>query len=182
MDAGSQKVDLNALLALADKHEGSLPPIHLWEPETLMPQLFAIDRQGKWTHEGEPINRQALVKLFASILKKEGHDYYLITPHEKYPVLVEDVPFVIEHLVEKGRQSCFVTQMQDIIAIDGTLNTDLRPYDGNELPYIWVRDELWARVSRAVYYQLTSLESLTETGEGYSVSINNIAIPLSLKQ
>jgi hypothetical protein len=109
---------------------------------------FKIDLNGVWYHEGSPIKREALAKLFsdrALKIDKDGN-YWLATPFEKYPVEVEDVPFVIvDYKDEKGALT-FRTNMEE--------TTPERIEMRGEIPYVHVRDGLYARINRAVYYNL----------------------------
>ena len=69
-----------------------LPPLHLWQPEHEGVIDIRIDREGAWYHEGVRIQRQPLVDLFATILRREGDDYFLVTPAEKMKIEVEEAP------------------------------------------------------------------------------------------
>lgn len=109
---------------------------------------FKIDRNGVWYHEGSPIKREALAKLFSDRALKidEDGNYWLATPFEKYPVEVEDVPFVIvDYKGEKGALT-FRTNMEE--------TTPERIEMRGEIPYVHVRNGLYARINRAVYYNL----------------------------
>jgi len=109
---------------------------------------FKIDRNGVWYHEGAPIKREALAKLFSDRALKidENGLYWLQTPFEKYPVDVEDVPFVVVDYKEQGDTLIFRTNMDE--------TTD-RPLEmREEIPYVEVRNGLYARINRAVYYNL----------------------------
>lgn len=109
---------------------------------------FRIDRNGVWHHEGVPIKREALAKLFSDRALKIDEDglYWLQTPYEKYPVEVEDVPYVVVDYGESDGKLVFRTNMEEM--------TD-RPLEIREgIPYVEVRDGLYARINRAVYYNL----------------------------
>lgn len=109
---------------------------------------FRIDRDGQWYHDGAPIKREALAKLFSDRALKMDEDglYWLQTPFEKYPVEVEDVPYVIvDYQREKGALT-FYTNMNE---------TTKSPIEmREEIPYVEVRDGLYARINRSVYYNL----------------------------
>lgn len=109
---------------------------------------FKITYDGTWHHEGSPIKREALAKLFADRALKidEAGEYWLQTPYEKYPVEVEDVPFVITSY--EGLD--FTTNMQDTITLTPSTTWQLR--DG--IPYVEIRNGLFARISRSVLYNL----------------------------
>lgn len=109
---------------------------------------FKIDRNGAWYHEGAPIKREALAKLFSDRALKIDEDgsYWLQTPYEKYPVEVEDVPFVAVDYEDDGGALIFRTNMDE---------TTGKPLEiRGDIPYVEVRDGLYARINRAVYYNL----------------------------
>jgi len=109
---------------------------------------FRIARDGTWFHDGAPIKREALAKLFSDRALKMDEDgnYWLQTPFEKYPVEVEDVPFVIVDYKEEDSVLKFRTNMQE------KTNKPIEMRD--EVPYVEVREGLYARISRSVYYNL----------------------------
>ena len=109
---------------------------------------FKIDRDGVWYHEGQPIKREALAKLFSDRALKVDEEglYWLQTPFEKYPVEVEDVPFVIVDYEGGEGSLTFRTNMEE------TTVKSIEMRDG--IPYVEVRDGLYARINRAVYYNL----------------------------
>ena len=109
---------------------------------------------------GTPIGRPALVKLFASVLKREGGRYVLVTPVEKCGITVDDVPFVAVELDidddPAGRRLRFRTNVDDwVVCGPGhALRFESDAATGGLRPYVHVRRDLWARVSRALYYDL----------------------------
>lgn len=109
---------------------------------------FRIDRNGQWYHEGAPIKREALAKLFSDRALKidEDGNCWLSTPFEKYPVEVEDVPYVAVDYEEESGKITFRTNMDE--------TTDKPIEMRGEIPYVEVRDGLYARISRSVYYNL----------------------------
>lgn len=120
------------------------------------PKAFKIDFNGHWFHGGQEIKREALVKLFAERALKidESGHYWLSTPYEKYPVEVEDVPFIIVDYRKDGDDFIFTTNIGD--TINAKIEMRHNPREGMELPYIHIRDGLYARLSRAVYYEIFS--------------------------
>lgn len=132
------------------------PPVHKWRPEHLGEIDIRIDSQGFWFHEGTPIQRDKLVQLFASILWYENQQRYLVTPVEKLAIAVEDVPYLIHQMehVEDTWVAVTNTHEQVIIAEDNPV--ELRKYQGQWVPYVRVRYDLWARVNRSIYYQWAS--------------------------
>lgn len=72
------------------------PPLHLWHPPLSGDIDIQIDKEGKWTHDGAPIERESIVRLFASLLRREDDDeYYLVTPGEKWRIRVDVLPLIV---------------------------------------------------------------------------------------
>ncbi|MFN3700258.1 MAG: DUF1285 domain-containing protein [Alphaproteobacteria bacterium] len=120
---------------------------------------FAIDAEGRWFHMGAEISRKALAKLFADRALKmdEAGRYWLQSPFEKYPIAVADVPFLIVDYEHIAGGFDFITNMDERIPVGAAHPIELRQsaaFDGMELPYIHVRDGLYARLGRSVYYNL----------------------------
>jgi hypothetical protein len=144
------------------------PPVHLWNPAYCGEIDMRIAADGTWFYQGTPIGRPALVKLFASILKREGEKYFLVTPVEKCGILVEDAPFMaVELRVDDGgarRQLCFRTNVDDCVVCGPghPLRFDEDAATGGLKPYIHVRSDLWAKVTRAVFYDLVDLGEARE--------------------
>ena len=144
------------------------PPVHLWDPSYCGEIDMRIAADGTWFYQGTPIGRPALVKLFASILKREGEKYFLVTPVEKCGILVEDAPFMAVELQvddgEAGRQLCFRTNVDDWVACGAghALRFEPETATGGLMPYIHVRRDLWAKVTRTVFYNLVDLGEARE--------------------
>ena len=81
---------LKSAQVAAKQDKRGMPPVHLWDPPYCGEIDITIKRDGTWIHEGTPIGRPGLVRLFASILKKEGEQHFLVTPVEKVGIVVED--------------------------------------------------------------------------------------------
>ena len=123
-----------------------------------------IARDGTWFHEGAPIGRKALVRLFASVLwRDEGGGYWLRTPAERGRIEVEDAPFVAVELSVKGKGRdqvlAFRTNLDDWVEAgpEHALRVVEGPAKGDLSPYILVRDRLEALILRPVYYELAEL-------------------------
>jgi hypothetical protein len=150
-----------ALRSEAGGREG-LPPVHLWNPTHCGTDDFEIRADGSWRHEGSPIGRAALVKLFASILRKDDDgETYLVTPAEKVRVRVEDAPFVAVRVdrIGAGREQriAATTNVGDVTEIgpDRPLRV-IEDEAGAPRPYVLVRGRLEARVLRAPFYELVA--------------------------
>jgi len=138
---------------------------------------FKIMHDGTWIHDGAPIKREALAKLFGRRALKIDEDgyYWLQTPYEKYPIIVEDVPFVIvEYVLENGVIN-LRTNMDEHVAMTAAHPLELRKnkVTGDILPYVHLRDGLYARLGRSVYYALVQEfgESVTSDGVTYPLGI-----------
>jgi hypothetical protein len=134
----------------------SQPPVHLWKPEQNGSIDIRISAQGLWFHEGAPINRTELVRLFASILWHEEGCHYLVTPVEKLQVEVEDVPYLIHQMEQVDDAWVATTNTMEQCIISKKHPVQLRLYGGQWVPYVLVRYDLWARVNRSTYYRLVS--------------------------
>jgi len=137
-----------------------MPPVHLWKPDHVGDIDIRIDAQGFWFHEGDPIAREELVKLFASILWCENGQHYLVTPVEKLAIEVADSPYLIhqmEHVDEQGQEAWVaVTNTHESLIISSENPVELRFYQEQWVPYVNIRYDLWARVNRSIYYQWVS--------------------------
>jgi hypothetical protein len=139
------------------------PPVHLWNPPFCGDLDMRIASDGTWFYLKTPIGRPALVKLFASVLKREGEKYFLVTPVEKVGIQVDDVPFMaVEMKVEDGPHGHvlnFRTNVDDWVRCgpDHGLRFEPEPGTGGLKPYLHVRRDLWAKVSRALFYDLVEL-------------------------
>jgi uncharacterized protein len=135
------------------------PPVERWNPPFCGDIDMRIAADGTWFYQKTPIGRPALVKLFASVLKREGDKYFLVTPVEKVGIVVEDAPFLaVEMQAEKG-DLAFRTNVDDWIAAGPghALRFDLDAATGGLKPYLHVRRGLWAKVTRALFYDLVEL-------------------------
>src|SRR6202035_2414899 len=140
-----------------------LPPIHLWDPPYCGEIDMRIASDGTWFYLKTPIGRPALVKLFASVLKREGDKYFLVTPVEKCGIVVEDAPFLAVELdvatQAGGRVLHFRTNVDDWVACgpQHALRFEPEPQTGGLKPYLHVRRDLWAKVTRALFFDLVEI-------------------------
>lgn len=144
------------------------PPVHLWNPAYCGDIDMRIAADGAWFYHGTPIGRPALVKLFASILKREGEKYFLVTPVEKCGIVVDDAPFMAIELqvadCGAGPQLRFRTNVDDWVACGPChpLRFEIETATGGLKPYVHVRRDLWAKATRAVSYDLVDLGETRE--------------------
>lgn len=140
-----------------------LPPVHLWNPPFCGDLDMRIARDGTWFYEGTPIGRPGLVKLFSSILKKEGEKYFLVTPVEKVGITVEDAPFVAVDFEATGEGAgqvlSFTTHVGDtaVASADLPIRVVRDDESGEPSPYVRVRAELEALIDRKSFYRLVDL-------------------------
>jgi hypothetical protein len=140
----------------------ALPPVHLWNPPFCGDLDMRIAGDGTWFYMGTPIGRPALVRLFSTILKREDGKHFLVTPVEKVGIRVEDAPFLaVEMLKEndgRGQRLRFRTNVDDWVACDAAHRLRFEAAaDGGLTPYLHVRADLWAKVTRAIYYDLVDI-------------------------
>ncbi|WP_298102300.1 DUF1285 domain-containing protein [Bradyrhizobium sp.] len=139
-----------------------LPPVHLWNPPFCGDLDMRIAADGTWYYMGTPIGRPALVRLFSTILKREEGKYFLVTPVEKVGIRVDDVPFLaVEMIKEPGEQGdClrFRTNVDDWVVCDSAHPLRFEASaEGGLTPYLHVRADLWAKITRALYYDLVDI-------------------------
>ena len=173
----------------ADKSSGSpskLPPVHLWDPPFCGDLDIRIAADGNWLYLGTPIGRPALVRLFSTILKREGDAYFLVTPVEKVGIRVDDAPFLaVEMSVtqQNGAQVLdFRTNVDDRVTCDATHGLRFEvASDGGLVPYLHVRAGLWAKVTRAVYYDLVDIgeERMVDGTMMFGIASGEAFFPMS---
>jgi hypothetical protein len=139
-----------------------LGPAPSWNPPDCGDIDMRIAADGTWFYCGSPIGRAPLVQLFASVLRREGERYVLVTPVEKVGITVDDAPFLavgmlLESQAEQPRLK-FRTNVEDLVTVDSEhpLRFEHGASDGLK-PYVRVRDDLWALVKRALFYDLVDL-------------------------
>jgi hypothetical protein len=165
---------------------GGLPPVERWDPPLSGDIDIRIARDGTWYHEGGSIERLELVQLFASLLKREKDEYFLVTPVEKWRIQVEDAPFVAVALQaetdERGdSRLVFTTNTGDQVVAgpDHPLRVSVDPDSAEPSPYLLVRRNLEALLSRPVFYQLAELAVPGPSGTTYGVTSQGVFFPLA---
>ena len=149
-----------------------LPPVEKWNPAFSGDMDLCIQRDGVWIHEGTPIVRKELVKLFSTIIKREGDEYFLVTPVEKFRIRVEDAPFLAVAVEQRdvGGQPLleFETQVGDKVVADAEhpIRVAIDADSGEPSPYVLVRRNLEALISRNVFYQLVEMAKLEQDDSG----------------
>jgi hypothetical protein len=144
-----------------------------------------IAADGTWFYCGSPIGRAPLVQLFASVMRREGERYVLVTPVEKVGIRVDDAPFLaVEMHIQNethGPQLLFRTNVEDLVTVDGEhpLRFERGASEGLK-PYVRVRDDLWALVKRALFYDLVALgrTERVETEDWFGVRSRGLFFPM----
>lgn len=148
------------------------PPVHLWNPPYCGEMDMRIARDGTWFHEGTPIGRPGLVRLFSSILKREGDRYFLVTPVEKVGIVVEDAPMVAVdfNVADRGPDQVltFHTKTEDVAVAgpDHPIRVLRDPETGEPSPYILIRANLEALIDRKSFYRLIDLGTHEDRPDG----------------
>lgn len=147
-----------AASAKAAKSRG-MPPVEQWNPPFCGDIDMQIKRDGTWFYEGTPIGRPGLVQLFASILWREGDDYFLVTPVEKVGITVEDAPFVAVDFDRTGDDLRFQTNLGEHVTAgaDHPLRVVRDATTGEPSPYVRIRRNLEALIDRKSFYRLVDL-------------------------
>lgn len=145
---------LDALIAEAASRKGPAP-VHLWNPPFCGDIDMHIARDGSWHYGGTPIGRPALVRLFASVLRRDPDRYVLVTPIEKLGITVEDAPFLAVELAEADGTVRLRTNLDEWVPLgpDHPLRFEPGPAEALK-PYARVRGDLWALATRPVFYEL----------------------------
>ena len=142
--------------------ERRLPPVETWDPDFCGHSAMRIARDGTWFHEGAPIDRPAMVRLFSTVLRREADgSYALVTPVEKLTIDVEDAPFIAVEVKSDGegrdRRIAFRLNTGDLVTVDARHNVRFEQRNGSPHPYLHVRAGLEALIARPVYYELAEL-------------------------
>ena len=183
--AGSALARLLEALGPDAKRKGP-PPVERWNPDYCGEIDMRIARDGTWFYMGTPINRPALVKLFATVLRKDPERFVLVTPVERVGIVVEDAAFLAVEMAVEGegadRQIAFRTNVDDVVQAgpDHPLRFE-RDANGGVKPYILVRGNLWALVTRALALDLLALgeERVHEGSAQYGIVISESFFPIA---
>jgi hypothetical protein len=143
------------------KDPKSLPPVESWQPEREGEIDILINASGEWLYQGTKMERLSVIQLLSSILRKEGDDYFLVSPAEKLKLQVEDVPFIVVMMdvEDEGIEQSlhFSTQVGDCFTLSPEhLLRVCYNQKGEPSPYVYVRAGLEAKLNRSVYYELAN--------------------------
>jgi hypothetical protein len=135
-----------------------LPPVDKWNPDHCGDSEMRIARDGTWYHQGSPIGRAAMVRLFSTILRREPDGgYVLVTPVEKLDIIVEDAPFVAVEVKAEGDTLAFRLNTGEMVVAGADHPLRFAAKDDGPHPYLLVRPGLEALVARTVWYELANL-------------------------
>ncbi|GHE88361.1 DUF1285 domain-containing protein [Thalassotalea profundi] len=157
-----------------------LPPVELWDPPYCGEINLVIKADGNWFYNGTIFKRMALVKLFASVLKREGEDYFLVTPVEKVKIIVEDAPFLLTQWQWTNNNHITIsasTNLDDYFEINSEHPVVIN--ESGEL-YVTVRRNLLAKVHRNVYYQWANIAQESSTNDGTELVLTSSGYTFSL--
>lgn len=162
----------------------NLPPVHVWNPLTTRDVDIRIARNGDWFYQDSLINRPRMVKLFSTVLRVDDDGQtYLVTPHERLRIHVEDAPFTAVLVERHGAPSSstlvFTTNIGEQVVADENHIIEVE-YDepgGEPSPYLLVRDRLKALIARSAFYQLAQWSR--EVNGVIGVDSAGIFMPLS---
>jgi uncharacterized protein len=141
-------------------------PVMDWNPEFCGTIDIVIRADGSWWHEGRPMARQSMIDLFSQLLKREGDDYFLVTPVEKLKITVEDLPLQIVDVDQAEANFTITTQQGEVCRVGEGHELAFDGDAENPLPRVHIRHGLWARFNRPAYYRLMELAEMQATDNG----------------
>ncbi len=160
MTEQTPKTGLAGITEAAKQAPGrGLPPVHLWHPDHCGDIDIVIRADGVWMHEGSPIGRPELVRLFSTILRLDPDGYHLVTPGEKLKITVVDLPFRAVAVRREGGDLVFTTDVGDetTAGSEHPLTVETDPETGEPAPRVHVRAGLEARIVRSVFYEMVEM-------------------------
>ena len=177
---------IETIYDFSKRKKKGIPPVEKWNPPFCGEIDMHILRNGKWTYMGSEIKRPAMIKLFSNIVRldDDGH-YYLVTPVEKVRIKVDDVPFIavsMKKIKEEGVNCLsFTTNVQDEVTLSKENPIEIVINDNDEpSPYITIRKNLKALISRSVYYDLINMaeEEIIDDKKFLVIKSNNTLFKL----
>ncbi|HPA39219.1 MAG TPA: DUF1285 domain-containing protein [Phenylobacterium sp.] len=171
------KTGLDGVIAAAKTQAPGrgLPPVHLWNPAHCGDIDIFIRKDGVWFHEGTPIGREALVRLFSTVLRKDPDGFHLVTPVEKMKIRVEDAPFVATRVDREGAVLKFLTNVGDEVEAgpETGIRVEMDADSGEPRPYLHVRRGLEALITPPVFYELVEMAEERQGPEGAELGIES---------
>jgi len=170
----------------SDARRKGPPPVERWNPPYCGEIDMRIAADGSWHYMGSPINRPALVKLFSTVLRRDPERYVLVTPVERVGITVDDAPFLAVEMALEGeedaRQIAFRTNVDDLVQVgpDHPMRFEQDQHGGVK-PYVRIRGELWALVTRALAIDLMALaeEREVEGRRMFGIAVERAFFPIA---
>ncbi len=161
-------------LAEAEVKQGQLPPVNDWHPPRTYRIKIRIDREGRWYYQDSEIRRPAMVKLFATILRRDDDDhYYLVTPQERLRIQVDAYPLVATQVEQADGNLIFTINTGELIAAGKDHPISVTSHGEMPQPTIHVRDRLHALIHRNVFYELVEMAEESEEEDGAHLVISS---------
>lgn len=175
-----------AALSQQLKGQDSIPPLERWNPDFCGDIDMRIAADGRWFYEGSPIGREAMVKMFARVLWREGDKYFLKTPVEKVGIRVDDAPFFVtgvEHEVSAtGAELIFTTSTGDRVRADAEhpIRVVTDPETGEPSPYLMIRFGMEGKLARNLFYELVERARMVSNARGTELVVDSAGEVFSL--
>jgi uncharacterized protein len=161
--------DPDSLFEQLSNDRKKLPPVDKWNPSHVGHSNMRIDTDGRWYFHGSEIQRPEMVRLFSTILRRDGDRTWLVTPGERLEIDVDDAPFVAVDMEAKGsgegQEIVFKTNVGDLVVADTEHPISVQGSADSPRPYVEVRRGLAARIARPVYYRLVALAEERAPGD-----------------
>ncbi len=166
--------------------DNPLPPVDKWNPDYCGELGLTIKSDGQWIYQGTPFTRKRMQILFSRVIKKEGNQYFLVTPVEKLGIDVEWMPFTIVDFdcITSNNKNLFVftDNCQNTIKLIQNEQLSYSQFNGQTLPIIQIRNNLFAGFSRSCYYRLIETAQFKETHDSHQASITSNGINFVLDE
>ena len=177
-------MDFSDLLQSVNSIEEKYPPVHLWNPDLCEGVEMKIDREGNWFYQGSIIGRDKLKILFSRILKLEEGKYFLVTPVEKVPVIVDLAPYMIVDYEDDADHKNIIlkTNLDLSIPLDKDHKLELKNIGDEHIPFVHVRNNIEGFISRSVYYSLIEIALNQDNGSSDQLTLKSFDYDFNLGQ
>jgi len=177
-------MDFSDLLQSVNSIEEKYPPVHLWNPDLCEGVEMKIDREGNWFYQNSIIGRDKLKILFSRILKLEEGKYFLVTPVEKVPVIVDLAPYmIVDYEVDSDHKNIILKTNLDLsIPLDNDHRLELKNIGDEHIPFVHVRNNIEGFISRSVYYSLIEIALNQDNGSSDQLTLKSFDCDFNLGQ
>ena len=177
-------MDFSDLLQSVNSIEEKYPPVHLWNPDLCEGVEMKIDREGNWFYQGSIIGRDKLKILFSRILKLEEGKYFLVTPVEKVPVIVDLAPYmIVDYEVDSDHKNIILKTNLDLsIPLDKDHKLELKNIGDEHIPFLHVSNNIEGFISRSVYYSLIEIALNQDNGSSDQLTLKSFDYDFNLGQ